>query len=57
MQLTTQIYCRISLSLSLLSERLVERSVLAVRTHGIVGEEKEEEKGGKKKARLLWKEI
>lgn len=55
MQLTTQIYCRISLSLSLLSERLVERSVLAVRTHGIVG--KEEEKGGEKKARLLWKEI
>lgn len=57
MQLTTQIYCRISLSLSLLSERLVERSVLAVRTHGIVREEEEEEKGGEKKARLLWKEI
>lgn len=35
----------------------MERSVLAVRTHGIVGEEEEEEKGGEKKARLLWKEI
>lgn len=35
----------------------MERSVLAVRTHGIVGKEKEEEKGGEKKARLLWKEI